>query len=125
MTRYKRSVCAALTVLAVAAAVGLLCRSSAQDRAVAADKDKDPPPSPEMEAVRKTADAFTKAFNAGDAQAVAAFWTKDGEFVGADGDTLRGRHEIEKSYAEFFKSNPKAAIAVNIPSVRLLARPPP
>jgi uncharacterized protein (TIGR02246 family) len=122
MTRYKRSVVAALAVFAVAAAVGLLCRSNDQDRAVAAAKDKEQPSSPEMEAVRKTADAFAKAFNAGDAKAVAAFWTKDGEFVGADGDTIRGRDEIEKSYAEFFKSNPKTTIAVEIESVRLLGR---
>jgi hypothetical protein len=43
--------------------------------------------------VKKTAAAFTEAFNAGDAAAVAAFWTKDGEYVGPDGESLRGRDE--------------------------------
>jgi uncharacterized protein (TIGR02246 family) len=70
----------------------------------------------------RTAEAFAKAFNAGDAQAVAAFWTRDGEFVGAEGETVRGRELIEKSYREFFKKHPKAAIEVEIQSVRRLGR---
>jgi uncharacterized protein (TIGR02246 family) len=72
--------------------------------------------------VRKTAAAFTAAFNAGDAKAVAAFWTKDGEYVGADGEPLRGRDAIEKSYQQFFKEHPKAKIEVEIESVRFFGR---
>jgi uncharacterized protein (TIGR02246 family) len=78
--------------------------------------------SPEMMAVRKTADEYTRAFNAGDAKALAAFWTKDGEYVGPDGEELRGRDALEKSYVEFFKKHPKATIEVHISSVKLLGR---
>src|SRR5262245_15738525 len=77
---------------------------------------------PSETAVRKTSAAFIKAFNAADARAVAALWSKDGEFVGADGETIRGRAAIEKTYVEFFRQNPKAKIEVEIQSVRLLGR---
>src|SRR5262245_26414817 len=116
MMRHKRIVTAALTLVAAAAVVGSLYRLPAQDKPATGDKDKAPAESAEMAAVRKTADAFTKAFNSGDARAVAAFWTKTGEYVGPDGEAVRGRAEIEKSYVEFFKNHPKATIEVEIQS---------
>jgi uncharacterized protein (TIGR02246 family) len=122
MTRHKRNVTAALAVVAIAAAVGSLYQLPAQDKPVPSGKDQGQPESAELAAVRKTAEAFTRAFNAGDAKAVAAFWTKDGEYVSADGDSVRGRDELEKTYTEFFKNNPKATIEVAIQSVRLLGR---
>jgi uncharacterized protein (TIGR02246 family) len=76
----------------------------------------------EITAVRKTAGEFTRAFNAGDAKAVAAFWTKNCEYVGPDGETVRGRKAIEKLYAEFFKEHPKAHLEVRVESARLLGR---
>jgi uncharacterized protein (TIGR02246 family) len=75
-----------------------------------------------MAAVKKTAAAFMEAFNSGDAAAVAAFWTKDGEYVGPDEESLRGRGEIEKSYTEFFKEHPESKLEVTVESVRLLGR---
>jgi len=122
MTRHKGTTSAMAAVVAAAALAGWLYRLPAQEREAAADKDKKDRENPEMAAVRKTADAFAKAFNAGDARAVAAFWTKAGEYVGPDGETVRGRAELEKTYAEFFKNHPKAAIEVEIASVRLLGR---
>jgi uncharacterized protein (TIGR02246 family) len=122
MNRHGRNLLAVLAVLAAVGVVGALHRSPAQDRAAPAAPDQEKPDSPELAAVRKTADEFTRAFNAGDAKAVAAFWTKDGEYVGPDNETLRGREAIEKAYAEFFKKNPKARAEVKIESVRLLGR---
>jgi uncharacterized protein (TIGR02246 family) len=123
MSRHLRVIIAAVATLAVGAVVGSLYRSAAQDKAPAtlatADaKDE----SPETAAVRKTAEEFTQAFNKGDAKALAAFWTKDGEYVGPDGETLRGREAIEKDYTEFFKKNPKARVEVKAASVRLLGK---
>jgi uncharacterized protein (TIGR02246 family) len=109
-------------VVAAAALAGWLYRLPAQDRAGADGKDKKDAESAEIAAVRKTADGFAKAFNAHDARAVAAFWTTAGEYVGPDGETIRGRDELEKTYAEFFKNHPKAAVEVEIASVRLLGR---
>ena len=102
MTRHKRIAIGVLALVAVAVAAGALYRLAAQDKPGADDKEtkkdgketkKDD--SAEMTAVRKTADAFAKAFNAGDARAVAAFWTKDGEYIGPDGAEVRGRDELE------------------------------
>ncbi len=127
MSRHGRMLAATLAVFAVAAAVGWMTRSSAQDKApppaekVAAEKEEKDDAS-DVGAVRKTAEEFAKAFNKGDAKAVAAFWTRDGEFVGPDGEPVRGREAIEKDYVEFFKKNPKARVEVHIESVRVLGR---
>jgi uncharacterized protein (TIGR02246 family) len=114
----------ALAALA-AATLGCVYWSAAQP-AVAKDdpgpKDGTKAESAEIAAVRKTAGEFTRAFNAGDAKAVAAFWTKNGEYIGPDGETVRGRPAIEKLYAEFFKDNPKAHLEVQVESARLLGR---
>jgi uncharacterized protein (TIGR02246 family) len=121
MTRNKGIVTAALAALAVAAA-GVLYRLPADDKPAPGGKEPGQPESAEMAAVRKTADAYTRAFNAGDSKALASFWAKNAEYVGPDGETIRGRDDLEKSYAEFFKKNPKATIEVEIASVRLLGR---
>lgn len=65
---------------------------------------------------------YAKAFNIGDAKAAAALWTADGEYVGADGEPIVGRAEIEKSLAGYFKANPKATIEVRVEAVRAMGR---
>ena len=57
-------------------------------------------------AIRATADAFVKAFNRGDAQAVAALWTPNGSMVNDRGQTFKGRQAIADEYAAFFKQQP-------------------
>ena len=69
--------------------------------------------------MRKKTAEFAAAFNKGDARAAAGFWMRDGEFIGPDGNTLRGRRAIEKGYAEFFKKNPKARLELHVESLRL------
>jgi uncharacterized protein (TIGR02246 family) len=114
-----------VAVCVVAATADWLCRSTAQEKqflaARLAEGDQAKTESEEA-AVRKTAEAFTKAFNSGDAKAVAAFWTPDGEYTGPDGETLRGRAAIEKAYVEFFKKAPKAQVDVTIESIRILGK---
>jgi uncharacterized protein (TIGR02246 family) len=48
--------------------------------------------------------ASIKAFNDRDAAAVAANWTAEGEYIRNDGEAVRGRADIQKGYAEFFKT---------------------
>jgi uncharacterized protein (TIGR02246 family) len=117
--RSNRHVLTATLAVVVAAAVGYGYRSTARDNAPPEDAKQD---SPDVAAVRKTAEAFAQAFNKGDARAVAALWTKEGEYVGAGGEPVRGREALEKAYAEFFKKNPKASVEVTIESIRLLGR---
>jgi uncharacterized protein (TIGR02246 family) len=50
----------------------------------------------EEKAIRETAEAFTSAFNKGDAKAVAALWTTAGEYIDETGLETRGRDAIEK-----------------------------
>src|SRR5262245_6818051 len=104
MTRYGRILLAAVGILAAAGVAGTLYRSPAQDRAGPSEEKKLPEISPAA-AVRKSAEAFVATFNKGDARALAAFWTKDAEFVGPDGEVIRGRAAIEKDHAEFFKKH--------------------
>jgi uncharacterized protein (TIGR02246 family) len=76
--------------------------------------------SPDQQAIKKTAEAFVAAFNKGDAKAVAALWTQDGE-MSVDGQTTTtGRAQIESTYVEFFKQNAGVQISVHISSMRNL-----
>jgi uncharacterized protein (TIGR02246 family) len=89
-----------------------------------ATKQSTPPaqaPSADEQAVRLLADAFVKAYNAGDAKAVAALFVADGEIVNEARESRQGQAEIERAFGEFFQSHPKAKIAVSIESVRVLS----
>lgn len=48
--------------------------------------------------------ASVQAFNNRDAAAVAANWTAEGEYIRNNGESVRGRADIQKGYAEFFKT---------------------
>lgn len=80
------------------------------------------PDDADREAVVKTSREFADAFNKGDAKAVAAMWTENGECREANGETFRGRAAIEKAYAEFFKAVPGAKVEVLVKSVRFPAK---
>ncbi len=68
-------------------------------------------------AIRATADAFLKAFNRGDAKAVAALWTENGTLADDRGQWFKGRRAIENEYAAFFKQQPGAKMEVAIQSL--------
>lgn len=63
---------------------------------------------PDRDADRAAIDKLIKnniqAFNSRDAAAIAAQWTADGEYIRNDGGPIHGRTEIQKGYAEFFKT---------------------
>jgi uncharacterized protein (TIGR02246 family) len=71
-------------------------------------------------AIRKVGADFAKAFDAHDAKAAAALWTENGEFTDIDGSIVRGRTELEKMYAETFKSSPPGKAEIRVESVRML-----
>src|SRR5262245_49626279 len=127
MSKHRQLLIAFLAGSAIAWAIGALYRSAdlpraplLLDRAAAADAEPKPADSPEVAAVRRTAVEFVKVFNLGDAKAVADYWTKEGEYIGPDGEAIHGRAAIAKGYTEFFKKNPKAKLEVHIDSIRLL-----
>jgi uncharacterized protein (TIGR02246 family) len=75
----------------------------------------------DLAAVRRTSAAFETAFEKGDAKAIAALWTEDGDYVNEEGQSTAGREAIQKRYAEFFAQNAKMKIRVMPDSVRLLS----
>jgi uncharacterized protein (TIGR02246 family) len=61
-----------------------------------------------------------EAFNRGNAKAVAALWTSDGEYsIGRQ--SLKGREAIANVYGGYFRTHPGAKMAVKIDSIRVLA----
>lgn len=78
-------------------------------------------PAEDLAAIREQAAAFVDAFNRGDASAVVALWTKEGEYVENNGERFIGRESIKNSYADYFAENPDARIEIVIDSVRLLS----
>ncbi len=76
--------------------------------------------SPAEQDIRKAAEDFADAYNKGDAKAVAAHWTKDGEYAVGQMN-VKGRDAIEKLYADFLRAHPGSKMAVKVDSVRILA----
>ena len=81
----------------------------------------DPRTAAEEEALRRNAAAYAKAFNAGDAKALAAFWTADGDYVDTTGRLVRGRAAIEKDLAALFAEGGKLRLVITPESFRFLS----
>jgi uncharacterized protein (TIGR02246 family) len=76
----------------------------------------------DRDAVTKAVEAFEAAFGKGDAKAVGALFTADGEYISDDGTAIRGRAAVEKDYTGFFKKNPENALDVEVESLRFPSR---
>jgi uncharacterized protein (TIGR02246 family) len=73
----------------------------------------------DVAAIKKATESFLKDFEAGDAKAVAAHWTENGEYVADDGTSFRGRAAIEQAYrAVLDKRQGKSAADVEVTSLR-------
>jgi uncharacterized protein (TIGR02246 family) len=75
----------------------------------------------DAKAIRESAAAYAKAFNAGDAKALAAHWTADGDLTDAEGRQYRGRQAIEKEFAAYFAAKPGLKVDLTIDSIRFPA----
>jgi uncharacterized protein (TIGR02246 family) len=106
----------AMRRLTVGMGVGLVAAALMTARAGLAGQGKEH--AAEEAAMHKNAEAFVAAFNKGDAKAVAAFWTPEGDFVDQTGRHLKGRKAIEKAFQGFFAENKGAKLRINIASVR-------
>jgi uncharacterized protein (TIGR02246 family) len=85
--------------------------------AQAADSDDN---AADAAAMKKNAEAFTAAFDKGDAKAVAAFWTPNGDYVDETGRHMKGREEIEKAFTEFFSENKGLKVQIHSESLRFV-----
>jgi uncharacterized protein (TIGR02246 family) len=73
-------------------------------------------------AIRAAMQSFVKAFESGDAKALAASWTAGGEYQREDGKTVRGRDALEKAFSQFFANSPKPKADLEPESIRFLSR---
>jgi uncharacterized protein (TIGR02246 family) len=84
---------------------------------------EDPRRKADEEAIRKQSAAFVRAFEQGDAKALAGLWTEEGEYVNDDdGTTLHGRAAIAEAYAKLFAEHPRRKLEVNLESIRFVSR---
>jgi uncharacterized protein (TIGR02246 family) len=71
-------------------------------------------------ALREFHREFVAAYNTGDAEAVAAFYAPDADFVGIRGDTYHGRAAIKERTATFFARNKGAKLTSPFGSLRFI-----
>jgi len=76
----------------------------------------------DREAILQSERDFTAAFEKGDAKAVAALWTEQGEYESDDGPILRGRTAIEAAFAARFKDRPAGKMEIKVESIRFPSR---
>jgi uncharacterized protein (TIGR02246 family) len=113
----KRATLAAAGVLVVVAlAVAILRPDPATRAGEAKDRKAD------EKAIREIAQSFARAFEKGDARAVGAFFTNEGEYIDDDGESLRGRPQLEKAYAKFFADRPELKANAKTADVRFLGK---
>jgi len=109
-THHPRALCASAALLISVAAV---CAAvPTPGAAPIAQQDE--------QAIRATADAFVKAFNAADVKAMGALWAPDATYTDEAGQAYRGRPAIQKLYAALFKEHPGATMTVTIESLRFM-----
>jgi uncharacterized protein (TIGR02246 family) len=65
---------------------------------------KDPKREADKLAIEKLTKEMIQAFDKRDAAALAAYYTTEAEFIRNDGDPISGRAEIQKAYAEYFRT---------------------
>src|SRR5262245_1574776 len=80
----------------------------------------DPAGSKEQKALRQRAEEFVAAFNKGDAKALAAFWTEEGDYIDQLGRARKGRKAIEEGFQKLFSSLKGAKLHITILSLRVV-----
>jgi uncharacterized protein (TIGR02246 family) len=71
-------------------------------------------------AIRANVEAFVKAYDAGDAKAIAALFTPEGQLLDENDHTTHGREAIEHAFAAVFAASPQGRVEVHVGSIRLL-----
>jgi uncharacterized protein (TIGR02246 family) len=71
-------------------------------------------------AIRANVADFVKAYNAGDAKAVAGLFAPEAQIIDEDGETTHGRDAIEKRTAGTFAESPQGRIKLDVESIRFI-----
>jgi uncharacterized protein (TIGR02246 family) len=100
--------------------------ADADDKPAGAEKKADPASrdtrKADRAAIQAQLDGFLKAFESGDAEKVASFWTAGGELIGDDGSVYRGRAAIARAYRAVFDSKEKRQAEIQRDSLRFPSR---
>ncbi len=83
----------------------------------ATEKPAPPAANPNEAAIRTGAQAFIKAFNAGDAKAVAEMFAPNATIADEDGNVFKGRKAIEEQYTALFKAHPGVRMQIAIKAI--------
>jgi uncharacterized protein (TIGR02246 family) len=112
----------ALALVAMARAIGLQKTASGESPAKPATAASAPGPAHQQDekAIRLAVEAFAKAYNAGDAKAIASLFVADGEIVSEEGQSTQGREGIKQVFAGIFKEHPKTHMDLAVGSIRFI-----
>jgi uncharacterized protein (TIGR02246 family) len=75
----------------------------------------------DQKAIRAAIESYVKAYNRGDAKAVAAHWGESAEWTSPSGERFQGRQAIEKEMEDLFAKNKGVRIEVLHPSIRIVS----
>jgi uncharacterized protein (TIGR02246 family) len=78
------------------------------------------PTSPEATAITNQVPDYIKAYNAGDAKALAQYFTDDAEYTDENGQLTQGRADIQQLLTDTFSENKGATLDMRMDSVRPL-----
>jgi uncharacterized protein (TIGR02246 family) len=95
-------------------------KQPAEKNAAASQTGSAAPTADDEKAIRATVDAFAKAYNAGNAKALAGLFVANGEIMNEEGEYYQGQDAIERVFAEVFRLHPKAQIQIAVDSIRLI-----
>jgi len=73
-------------------------------------------------AIRAASQSLARAFEKGDAKAMSAHWTEEGEYIDDDGNKVQGKAALEKAYAGFFAKRPELKVESQTNTVRFLGK---
>jgi uncharacterized protein (TIGR02246 family) len=111
-----------IVCLAVAGLFGTGLWVAGQSQTKNASLSPDSPRDADRQAILQSARDYTAAFEKGDAKALAALWTEQGEYESDDGTSLRGRSAIEAGIAAHFKEHPFEKMEIKVENIRFLSR---
>jgi uncharacterized protein (TIGR02246 family) len=77
--------------------------------------------SEDEKAIRGMAASFSEAFGKGDAKAIAAMFTEQGEAIDTEGNAIRGRAALEAHYSGLFTENAGEKLETTVDLVHFLA----
>ncbi|RUL83314.1 YybH family protein [Tautonia sociabilis] len=116
----------AFLLVGAIASTGVVAMPVQEDEAPPSGEETAPEGSPgareqDREAIRSVMRSFEEAFEARDAEALAAHWTEEGELRTDSGELVRGRSAIRQAFSAFFAQAPEVSADVRPEALRFLS----